>query len=191
MKGNDLVPQHIESRRNCRWDLDAPLESIGCVNTVAAPGSRFPSSDRADFLDLGELKTGWLNGGAAGVTTRSEIIDDWALVRIGPLFPHHRHGVTSGYFGVPGSWRGTLMADHVIRAIGRLGQEAVIRHFSWPTSSVWLGLSIGIRICVPTWPCNSLTDERLDMTMGRDGSSSQKSADQNLGSHCLIVKKKE
>ena len=84
MKGDDLVAQDVVAGLQVGRDLDLVAEVVA-DNLVAGPGAWGRARDKTLLLDLKELKGGLVDGGR--VIRRGEVVNDRAVVRLGPCVP--------------------------------------------------------------------------------------------------------
>lgn len=86
VQGNELVAQDVVAGGKGGRNLDQPTVVVG-DQLVIAPGSRNGSViHESDAINLEELQCRLVNG-FAGVTTVCEIVNDWAMMCVGPSRP--------------------------------------------------------------------------------------------------------
>ena len=93
VQGNDFVAQDVVARGERLGDVDGPLVAVG-DQLVRGPGV----GGGVDDTGGGELEEGegLLVGGGAVAVALSQVVDDGAVVGLGPGVPLESHGAAGG-----------------------------------------------------------------------------------------------
>ena len=126
VQGDDLVAEDVEAGGDAGRDLDEPGVVVG-DQLVRRPGARSVGAvDETDLVDLEELERVLVDRLAAGGATACEIVDDGALVGLGPCVPLNEDAVSGWYDGVALGVGGIPVANDVAGSKGLGTYEAVV-----------------------------------------------------------------
>ena len=135
VQGNDFVANDIVASLQILGDSSSRGE-VGLDKVVGGPCSSAAWSDQTSLRDLAPAKSAGSEGGAVTVA-RSDVVDDGALVAVGPGVPVEGQLGASCDVGVePGGGR-ALVAVDVVGAQGSGLDEPKILVQRIPTSSLW------------------------------------------------------
>ncbi|GJC98596.1 hypothetical protein ColKHC_07422 [Colletotrichum higginsianum] len=173
VESNDLVAPDVLAGLQGGGDGDLPGEVLGdeLVGSPAAAGE-------TSLLDLEELERGLVDGGAV-VTARGEVVDDGALVGLGPGVPEDLELVTGGNLGGQGSVLGVAVADDVGTSVGRGGDETVVGGAVGPAVDIGGRVLVGQLGDVVALELLGAVVEVVDVAVGHDGGGASKGGKDN------------
>lgn len=180
VKSNDLVAEDVVTRGNALRDLDHPSDTIvqELVGTIGAGGGR--AINETDLANLEEFEGGLVDRGTTGITAAGEVVDDGAVVRIGPGVPLDVDGVTSSNLGEALGVLAALVADDVGVGEGVRGNEAKISGLGAPADDNGSVVTVREVGHIVTGVLDAVDDEGLDVAVSGSGGSASKGSSEGL-----------
>lgn len=177
VQGDDLVAEHVVAGSQVAGDGDGGLvavldELVGSPDAVLQTG----------LADLEEVERRGVDLVAAGGAAVGEVVDDGALVAVGPGVPLDGHGL-SGRDGHRGRCRlGALVAGNVGVAQRRDGHEAVVALQRAPADGLGgQGLGVDAVEGAEAGELLAAGGDLGDVTVGRDGGGAGEGGEDGLG----------
>ena len=112
MQRHDLMPQHISTGLERRWNRHSPRVIVG-NEIVCTPGARSRTALQADLVDFGELEPRLVNSRAVVVGAWGQVVEHGAFVAGWPGVPEELHGLAGDDGDVGLAWFARLVADYV------------------------------------------------------------------------------
>lgn len=181
VKGDDLVAKDVLAGTDVGGNLDHPAVVVVNEDIGSPPARGLGTVDKTSLGDLEELESSLLNLVAASVTARGKVVNDGAVVRLGPGVPLNKDAVTRGNNDAALSVGRVLVADDVARG-ERLGaNEAIVGVGSGPGGNLGGVLSVREAVDVVALEGGTIHDNVLDVAVGVDSSGTGQSGEESLG----------
>lgn len=162
-------------------DLDHPGVAVG-NQLVGTPDARCAGTvDQANLVDLEELKVSLLDSLTAGTAAAGEVVDDGAVMRVGPSVPLDEDLVAGRNDGMASSVGRVLVADDVAAVKGIGGDEAVVRVAGGPANNRRRVLHVREAGRVIVLVRDAVDDNVCDVAMGRNRHRTRKGGNEGLG----------
>lgn len=187
VEGDDLVSENVEAGLDVLGDLDHPAVAVGdeLVGGVLAGGGG--AVDQTLLADLEELEGLLVDGLAAAGAAGGEVVEDGALVGLGPGVPLEEDAVTGGDTGVTLGVLGILVADDVGGSEGLGADEAVVGGSVGPTDDNRRVAAVGQGEDVVTGVGGAVDDNVVDVAVGSNANGTGEGREDGLlgeGRHC-------
>jgi len=180
VQGDNFVAEDVEAWLDVLGDGDQPRIVLGDKLIGSPLAGSLGAVNQTGLGNLEELELGLVDRLAAGAAAASEVVDDRAVVRLGPGVPLDVDRVTGLDDRVTLGVRGRFVADDIGVRVVLGAHEAVVSVSGRPAGDNGRILHVGKDGRVVGLIRQTVDDEILDVAVGSDAGGAGEGRDESL-----------
>jgi hypothetical protein len=186
VQSNDLVTENVAARGDAAGDGNS-VAVVVADEVVGSPGAgNVAVVDKTGLVDLEELQRGLVHGSAVTAAV-SEVCDNRAVVRLGPLGPLQLNLATSLDRGREGTVFGILVADNITARVGGAVDEAVVSGVLKPADVVGVWGLVVVCVDEESTVVGAINDSTSHITVTSHKGGRSEDGSNKLGKrHCSV-----